>query len=156
MRKAETVCDLWKKEDIVSDMQSKYGKRVVLVRSKNYSESKTYTKWANKVVGSVFKMNRALLDSGECNFSYIKFAKNEKGETFAIVAGVSQFHKKYTSDICFYDIKTERKEAAEFMQKNKLIWDDYEILIFLNHDFKNRVEALGNEKKMQCAYKLFG
>lgn len=110
MKKPETIYDLCKKEDIVHDMQTKYGKRVALVRSKNYSESKRYTKWANEVVKNFFKMDRALLDSGECNFSYIKFAKNKKGETFAIVAGVSQFHKRYTSDICFYNIKKIRKK----------------------------------------------
>ncbi|MBD5467964.1 MAG: hypothetical protein HDR21_07420 [Lachnospiraceae bacterium] len=159
MRKAETICDLSKKDDVVSDMKTKYGdKRVALVRSKNFSESKTYTEWANKVVENIFGKDRATLNSGECNFSYIKFAKNKKEEIFAIVAGVSQFHKKYTSDICFYDIQTEKKDAAEFMRKNELSWDEYEILIFLNqnNDFGDRKEALKNEKKMQCDYILFG
>ena len=157
MRKVEAVCELWKKENIVSDMQDKYGERVVLVPSKNYSESKTYTKWASDVVKTVFKKDRALLNSGECNFSYIKFSQNERGETFAIVAGVSQFHKNYTSDICFYDINVEQKEAAKFMRKNKLVWDEYEILFFLNenNDFSNREEALKKKKKMQDDYKLF-
>ena len=120
----------------------------------------SYTKWASEVVETVFKVKRTCLNSGECNFSYIKFAKNKAGETFAIVAGVSQFHKQYTSDICFYDINTnaEKKEAAKFMKKNKLSWDENEVLFLLNEnqDFRNRRESLDNEKKMQDDYKLFG
>lgn len=149
------MSDLWRKEDIVSDMQSKYDQRVVLVESKESSKIKTYTKWASERVTTIWGKKREDLKAGQCNFSYIKFAKNERGESFAIVAAVSQFHKKYTSDIRFYDINAKQTEVAVFMRKNKLVWDESKILFFLNEDKEDRKEALDNEKKLQGDYKLF-
>lgn len=152
----ENICinDLLKKDDIFNNLCQKYERRVFLVPTKEIAQNKSA--WATKVVSDFFDVNRMDLKEEAFHFSYIKFAKSNKDNTiWGIVGGKSQFHHKNRSDVEFYDINTERKDASNFMSKNELSWYEDEILILKSIKNNSDKEARENEKILQMNYKLF-
>lgn len=153
MEEAICIKDLWKKKDIFYDINLEYKGRAFLVSTKEITKNKSA--WATNVVSDLYRINRIDLKNEACHISYIKFAKNKDDMILGIVGGKSQFHHKYRSDVCFYDLSKVQKNASNFMRQNELAWYEDEILIFKNLDNNSDEEARINEKMLQLKYKLF-
>ncbi|OVE69073.1 hypothetical protein CCS79_09110 [Clostridium diolis] len=153
MKKAKFIEDLFTKEYIFNDISQNYIGRVFKVSTIEIAKNKS--KWATNVVMELFGIKRMELKNEAYYFSYIKFAKNKDDMIWGIVGGKSQFHHKYSSDVCFYDICKEKKEASNFMCKNELTWYKDEILILTNLNNNLDKEAHENEEMLQKKYKLF-
>lgn len=144
---------MWIKEDILKVIKQEYEERVCLVSTKEIAKNKSA--WATNVVSVLYGKNRIDLKDEAYHFSYIKFAKNKDEMIWGIVGGKSQFHHKYCSDVRFYNLSKEKKDASDFMLENELTWYEDEILILVNCDNKLDKEACKNEKKLQEKYNLF-
>lgn len=153
IKKALCIEDLWEKEDILNDIYQEYEGRVFLVSTKEIAKNKSA--WATNVVSELLGINRMDLKNEACHFSYIKFAKNKDDMIWGIVGGKSQFHHKFRSDVCFYDLCKEQKEASNFMCQNELTWYEDEILILKNLNNNLDKEARKNEEMLQKKYNLF-
>lgn len=157
MKNIMKLSDLLEMEYIVKDLCENNREQVILISTKSIFRNKSA--WASTVCSDIYNQQRKLLQTEAYHFSYIKFAINKTGKIFGIVGGKSQFHHKYASDVCFYDIEDEkfdRKRAAIFMRENELNWYEDEILILKNIVHNSSQEAKNNEKMMQNKYNLFG
>ena len=118
--------------------------------------------WADKTVEELYNMKRENIikehkgnSKGEYCFAYIKLAIDGK-ETYGIVSGKSCFHKKYASDVWFYDErKTGSHRVLDFMKHNKLTWDEDSIIIIKNIKPIDSKEAYDKEKKIKEMFNLF-
>ncbi len=165
--------ELVEKSNIIERLNKDYGKeRVCLVNTSDYdlttlpkhgNSNIDRSNWADKVVKYLYKINRNSINheprffsTGEYNFTYIKFVKDDKGKIYGAVSGLSCFHSNYPSDVYFYDIPDdEKKQLSDLMVKNHLEWYKDEILIFMNIDAKDRNEAKDNEKKLKKLFNLY-
>lgn len=113
--------------------------------------------WADKTCEDLYHIERSKIvkgsrkhSSGEYSFAYVKFAEDAKGNVYGIVSGKSSFHAMYPGDVWFYDlIDNKKKDAACFMRENNMKWHADKILIVLNDDPQNHIEAYKNEKKLK-------
>ncbi len=165
---------LFKKNEIEERLRTIFGEdRIVTVKTEGYNLGgeissnlikKSKNAWADYCVNMLFPgKNRSEVikknlgySKGEYNFSYVKFATDKSEVVYGIVSGKSSFHKKYSSDVCFYDVEsTGDKDAARYMKDHLLKWYDKEILIVKNVDPLSHDEALKNEQVIKKEFNLF-
>ena len=75
MKETIFIEDLWKKEDILNDINQKYEGIFFLASTKEIAKNKSA--WATNVVLDLYGINRIDLKDKAFHFSYIKFAKNK-------------------------------------------------------------------------------
>lgn len=164
---------LYSKGDIIKIITEEYGEgKICLIDTTEWDLTNTpkrrnrdagRSKFADEATEMIFGIKRETIirknprcySTGEYNFSYIKFAKNNAGEVFGIVNGLSCFHCYYPSDIYFYPIPDKNNsKVSRFMEENKLEWYTATVLILKNENPKDRKEAVNNEKWLHRRFNL--
>ncbi len=119
--------------------------------------------WADNVVRQIYGIERSeiikefprVCGSGEYQFAYVKFFKDNKKNIYGGVNGLSSFHRSYPSDVWFYPVPDESKQrVTSVMEQFHLSWYTDEILIIKNEDVKNRTEARKKESDLHNWFEL--
>lgn len=130
---------------------------------KSRNSKKSRSDWADATVKELYRLERSQIvkkcprrnSTGEYNFAYIKFAKNEDG-IFGVVHGKSSFHCMYPSDVWFYDFDDgEKEELVKFFKKKRMEWYTKAIIIIKNQNDLDSKEAYKNEGKLKEWFKTF-
>ncbi len=147
------IDELQTKDYIIKKLKNEYKERVFVISTADIFKNKA--QWADRVVKEIYNCNRCEMENDAYHFSYVKFALTEKNEVCGIVGGKSQFHWKYSSDVCFFDIEKFDNPKSRFMKKHNLQWYLEEIVILKNVNDLDVNEAYSNETYLQQVFSLF-
>ncbi len=158
-------------DEIKERLIYEYGKdSIIMVNTKDFNlEKKSSGKsdgrnvWADVTVKKLYGIERSeiikkkprVCGTGDYQFAYVKFFKDDNNNIYGGVNGLSSFHRGYPSDVWFYPVPDEDKQrVSSIMEQFHLSWYTDEVLIIINEDVLNRAEARKKESDLHNWFEL--